>query len=288
MVAEAVKETEVTQPEAEAVTPAEPTTETTPAPEPEVEDSNLDEVLSELGLGDVATAKGTETTPSANETEADPYAGLSPQEIAKKVREDVEAENTAKTSSREYQNYVQGVNRSFQETFTNLDKLADQNMWDADTRQAVKNAFATFNGHWDVLFKHAITQDRDMQREGMKKALVDAATAAGIKDADFESAQDFVTKLAEHAKTGVMSGSEVKALKRSAAEDAVKAYRKRLIDAGVDIPGVRAIEVPNNPGNGGGRIYATTAENDKAFNEGRQTREQWKANDDRLTGKGTK
>lgn len=38
-------------------------------------------------------------------------------------------------------------------------------------------------------------------------------------------------------------------------------------------------------GSSGGQTFGTTAENDRAFNEGRINRETWKANDDRLTAK---
>lgn len=263
--AEAVldKEIDVSQPKAESQV-SEPAEETTPAPVPEVEDDNLKDVLSELGLGDVATSEGTDATPKSNESEADPYAGLSPQEIAKKVREEVDAENTAKTSSRDYQNYVQGVNRSFNETYNDLDKLADTSMWDADTRKTVKDKFASFKGHYDVLFQYATEQNNTALREGMKKALIDAATAAGVKDVSFASAPDFIAKLTEHAKTGSISEAEAKKREGAAAEKGIKAYRERLIKAGVEIPGVRVPEVPNNPGipnaRAGTSAWAATAD----------------------------
>ena len=251
MVAEAVREEPITQPEAEAVTP-EIAEETAPAPEPEVVDDIATDVLKELGLGDVATPADTSDTAPANETEADPYAGLSPQEIAKKVREEVDEETKATTSSREYQSYVNGVSRSFQDTFNELDRKADELDLDADSRKWLKDRFATFNGHWDVLFKYAVENDRGAQREGMKQALINAAKKAGIESVDFPSADDFITKLTEHVKAGAVTESKAKERERDAAAAAVKAYRKRLTAAGVDIPGVRVAEVPNNPGNGAG------------------------------------
>lgn len=250
MVAEAVQEIETPVAEAEAVTPSEPVEETTPAPETDLQDDNLTAVFEELGLGGEATSEGTDATPAANVTD-DPYAGLTPQEAAKKAREDYDAELKATSSSREYQNYVAGVSRSFQNTFTDLDRLGDANLWDADVKQAVKDKFASFKGQYEVLFNYAISQDREQQKAGMKQALVDAAAAVGLKDADFASAQDFIAKITEASRTGHLPESQVKAREREISEKAVKAYRKRLIDAGVDIPGVKVVEVPNNPGNGG-------------------------------------
>ncbi len=258
MVAEAVQETGLTQPEAPEVQ-SESTEETTPAPELEVQDDIATDVLKELGLGDVATPTETSDPPAANET--DPYAGLSTTEIAKKIREEVAEENKASTSSREYQNYVAGVSRSFQSTFDDLDKMADENMWSADQRKALKDKFATFNGHWDVLFKYAVENDRGTQREGMKQALIGAAKKAGVTVAEFSSADDFISKLSEHVKTGAIPESKARERERDAATKAVAGYRKRLIDAGVDIPGVRVAEVPDNPGNGGGRLPSFAAFN---------------------------
>lgn len=271
------------QPNAEAEPSSEPDKETTSAPEPEVIDETADAVFAELGLGDAATDKGNETTPAADgTTEADPYAGLTPQEIAKKVREDVEAETNARVSSKEYQNYVAGVSRAFQSTDADLQSLASEWNLSIDQANTLRQKFASFKGHYDVLYGYGVETEKGNLTAGMKQALIAAAASVGVKDAAFSDARDFVAKVAEASRNGHLSEAQVKTREREAVEKGVKAYRKKLIEKGVDIPGIRQPEVPNNPGTGGGSSFRTSYENDKAFHEGRITPQQWKANDERF------
>ncbi len=261
MVAEAVQETEITQPEAEAPVSPEPVEEIAPAPEPEVEDDFATDVLKELGLADLATPTETGGAAPANETEADPYAGLSAKEAYEKGQKDTEAAESAKTSTKDYQTYVKGVTNSFQSVDADLKAFASEVGLSLDQADQLRQRFANHNGHWKVLHDHTVMQEKQTYQENVRQTLLAAAKRAGIENPEFASIDEYAAKLTEHGQAGHVPESKAKERERDAATKAVAAYRKRLTNAGVDIPGVRAVEAPNNPGNGGGALPSFAAFN---------------------------
>lgn len=252
MVAEAVKETpEVTQPEADALTTPEDAPELT-SQESETESSpDYTGVLKELGFEDETTG-ADDGQQAPTDGGAPSLKTLTPEQAFEEGKKAKEAEAEAAVKQYNSRAYLDGVTRSFQSVFDELDRKADELGLDADNRKWLKDRFTAHNGQWKTLHDFALNEGVDQAKGSMRNALTDVGKKFTGVD-DFEpgkSLDEYVGKIAEHARKGYLSPAEVKAERKKAREDTIE----RIIKAGGSVPGYSESALTNLPGaNGGAR-----------------------------------
>lgn len=248
MVAEALPETEALQPNAETQSDPNPATE--PEAAAENEETSYDDILTNL-LADPATEAGDGKATSADET-GPPEKVLTPDEIREQTRRDVERENAQKQTDYQRQQQLNGIRRSFASLDDDLDKILTEELGVTDLNQIkrVKARVQQHNGHWNELYQNDVQGAQAVTKTAMREALIEAGKKfTGEKEFDpGTSLDEYAERIAEHARKGYKSPSEIKAERT----DAQKVLLKRLDAMGVVIPSQRALNVPNNPGTGNG------------------------------------
>lgn len=295
-------ETEVTPPEDVANPTPEVTTEGAPeGVNQEEESSIIDDILAGIDSESTSTAndgKGVTTDGTAPSAQT-----LTPEEAKEQGRREKEQEIASERTSLERQNYINGLNYVVKDVPEKVKQIAKEYGLDFDATDRLTSEFNRLYGALKPLYDHAVEQQRPQieqqadQRtqatvaqliyDKVKEDLGDSAVKA-LQDAGAKTWGDFVDAVGKGYRKGYVPAADYTSKK--AVKELLGKYDAALKERGLslaDITGNGGQDLPRAQG-GTGTRYATTSENDKAFNEGRQTREQWKANDDRLTGKGTK
>lgn len=287
-------ETEVTPPEDVALTTPESAPETEPAPEADEEASVIDSILESFG-SDEETGAGDGKGAATDGSVSTPEKALTPEEIREQTRREVEAENANKQTAAQRQAYLDGVRRSFQAVDAELDAKADEWGLPTEARQWLRGRFQNHNGHWNVLYQAALEEAAPtLKVQGWNEGVQDASEKAwaGIKEELGEPAlkaiqtaqpatwAELAKAVAKEARKGYVAKEEVTKAQRKVLAKLKEPLAARGItleqltgSTGPDVPPARA---------GSGPRFTSTAANDKAFNDNIITREQWKANDDRL------
>jgi len=285
VVAEAIPEQAVEQAQGQVPEPSESIPEQEAAPEPEEDYSSiLDQLVpDEPATGDTkdgdALAGGGETS----------LEGLTPQQILelgkKQGKDETVNALTEQTRTTQERNREQGLRNVLAMSKTDVQQELTTAGVDTETALRILQKLDQVHG------AHYAIKDADIKAatENTVTAMQNSIAAAGQKflgDKDFNPVgmgmDGFIDKIAEHARKGYKSPSEVKDERRQAQVSLLKSLKA----AGVEIPS-GTLNLPSDAKAAvGGRRISTSYDNDTAFNEGRITREQWKANDDRFREQG--
>lgn len=287
--AEAVLAPEVEQPKEEAVTTPEVTPESTP--EVNQEEEELSSILSTFAdSADTGPTDGS-STPSDGEPD-DPYKGLSPTQIAEKVRQEEAAKQTQYQNSAQRQAYINGIANVVQGRDQFVDEFADRNGLSAEDRKALRDKFNALNGAHAQLNQYDLQQAQQQISQSFGTAYYQGAVQALGKDAADAAYKDgpswdvFFGRVGEEyaKKHGLVTKKERDAAVSEGQRRALGKLATAMKERGIDIRQFTGEANPNVPPITGGRGARVTTdyENDVAFNEGRITREQWKENADRF------
>lgn len=251
---------EVTQPEVEAAPTPEVALESTP--EVNEEDSELDAVLSTFGDG-VETDATNGPANSDDGTPVDPYAGLTPAQIAEKVRVEEAEKLTQQSTSQQTQAYLNGLARVVQENPQKLIDFAERLGIMGDDRKELTAAFNDLHGAYAQLYRHSTSQNQaavkksfeDEYYQGTVKALGKETAEAIYKDNP--SWEVFHERVGEEwaKKNGYASKKDVAAAKNEAQKSILKKVDDEMRKSGYRLSqftGTANPSVPSPRGGGGG------------------------------------
>ncbi len=274
MVAEPVTETglpEVGEPE--VPNPSETVVETTS--EESTEEENFDDVLALLNEGS-ESGGGTEPA-TQGETEQKPRTEA---EIEAGVIQKLQAQGQTQQRARQ----IEGMRNSFKSMDADLQTL--QAALDNAYQMQMKNRIDQHNGHWNELYHNDVTQAHAAGGDGVRTEIhkaVQSHLGKETYDELLSKHQEWGTLLEDYAeryakKQGWLPKSEA-AKKFSDGQRDTLAKLKKL---GIELPrGGNEDKRPAAQGGGGVRITSSN-ENDQAFIDGRITREQYAANEQRF------
>ncbi len=261
MVAEAIPSTEVEQPnEAPEATP-EVTTEA--APEVNQEEAELDSVFA--AFADGAGTDATDGTPAATDgTPADPYAGLTPAQIAEKVRSEEADRAKSAAESVKSQAYMQGLANVAKNTPQAIEDKLDALGIVGEDKKFIRDAVHNLNSAYNQVYQDAIERANKTAgenfstayKEGAVKALgKDGADAAYDGNPDWET---FFGRIGEQyaKKNGLATKKEVSEARTEAQKAALKKVDEALKSRGMSLAQFTGNANPSVPPvrGGGGRF----------------------------------
>lgn len=290
-------ETEVTPPNDDALLTPDSTTESAPPADNQEEDtSHIDAFLEGLGSDDAAQVGDDGKAATPDGTVPAPQ-NLTPEEAREQGRREKEAELETQRTSQERQRYIEGLNFVVQDVPAKLTALAVKYGFDPADTTELMNQLNRFNGAYKPLYEHAVQQATPQVRQqayqeaeasvsqhllaAVTEDLGDAAGKAitGEIGKSIKTWPDMAKAIAKEARKGFVPQADLTKAQRKVLDKIDTALKGRGMSLR-DITGNGGSDLP--PIRGGGGTIANSYDNDRAYNEGRITSEQWKANTDRF------